>query len=130
MTINSSPTKPAAAQAKGQRLHIGEWIIENLIRLAGLSTVVIVGLIFLFLLREGGPAFLDIPLRQLFGIRWYPIEGIFGLLPLLVGSLIVTVGAVTIAVPLGLICAIYLGEIAPPWQREILKPLIEMLAGI
>lgn len=130
MTTNSSVTAPAAAQEKGQRIHIGEWIIENLIRLAGLSTVVIVGLIFLFLVREGGPAFLDIPLRQLFGSRWYPIEGIFGLLPLLVGSLIVTVGAVVIAVPLGLICAIYLGEIAPTWQREILKPLIEMLAGI
>jgi phosphate transport system permease protein len=134
MTTNSSVTTPAAAQEKGQkkgqRLHVGEWIIENLIRLAGLSTVVIVGLIFLFLVREGGPAFLDIPLRQLFGSRWYPIEGIFGLLPLLVGSLIVTVGAVAIAVPLGLICAIYLGEIAPTWQREILKPLIEMLAGI
>ncbi len=132
MTTNSSVTAPtpAAAQEKGQRIHIGEWIIENLIRLAGLSTVLIVGLIFLFLVREGGPAFLDIPLRQLFGSRWYPIEGIFGLLPLLVGSLIVTVGAVVIAVPLGLICAIYLGEIAPTWQREILKPLIEMLAGI
>lgn len=130
MTTNSSVSAPAAAQEKGQRIRIGEWIIENLIRLAGLSTVVIVGLIFLFLVREGGPAFLDIPLRQLFGSRWYPIEGIFGLLPLLVGSLIVTVGAVVIAVPLGLICAIYLGEIAPTWQREILKPLIEMLAGI
>ena len=42
----------------------------------------------------------------------------------------VTVGAVVIAVPLGLITAIYLGEIAPPWLREILKPLIEVLAGI
>jgi phosphate transport system permease protein len=105
-------------------------VIENLIRLAGVSSIVIVGLIFLFLIREGTPAFLDIPLRQLFGSRWYPIEGIFGLWPLIVGSLVVTVGAVIIAVPLGLTTAIYLGEIAPPWQREILKPLIEMLAGI
>jgi phosphate transport system permease protein len=108
----------------------GEWFIENLIRLSGISTIAIIGLIFLFLLREGLPAFLDIPLRQLFSGRWYPIEGIFGLWPLLVGSFVVTVGAVVIAVPLGLITAIYLGEIAPAWQREILKPLIEMLAGI
>lgn len=107
-----------------------EWIIETLIRLAGLSTIVIIGLIFFFLLREGLPAFLDIPLRQLFGSRWYPIEGIYGLTPLLVGSFLVTIGAVLIAVPLGVTTAIYLGEIAPPWQREILKPLIEMLAGI
>lgn len=109
---------------------LGEWLIENLIQLAGLSTIVIIGLIFFFLLREGLPAFLDIPLRKLFGSRWYPIEGVYGLTPLLVGSFLVTIGAVLIAVPLGVITAVYLGEIAPPWQREILKPLIEMLAGI
>ncbi len=120
----ASTTQPRA------EAHWGEWIIENLIRLAGLSTVVIIGLIFFFLLREGLPAFLDIPLRQLFGGRWYPIEGLYGLAPLLVGSFLVTIGAVVIAVPLGVITAIYLGELAPPWQREILKPLIEMLAGI
>jgi len=123
------PTQaPSAGKWTASRL--GEFLIENLIRIAGVSTIVIVGLIFLFLLKEGLPTFLDIPLRQLFGSRWYPIEGIFGLWPLLVGSLMVTVGAVIIAVPLGLTTAIYLGEIAPPWQREILKPLIEMLAGI
>ncbi len=112
------------------RVRWNEFFIEGLIRVAGVSTIFIVGLIFFFLLREGLPAFLDIPLRQLFGGRWYPIEGFFGLWPLLVGSILVTVGAVLIAVPLGLTTAIYLGEIAPPWQREILKPLIEVLAGI
>ena len=130
MTTDSAVKNPAVAQKESPRIRIGEWLIENLIRLAGLSTIVIVALVFLFLLREGGPAFLDIPLRQLFGTRWYPIEGIFGLLPLIVGSLLVTVGAVLIAVPLGLITAIYMGEIAPPWQREILKPIVEVLAGI
>jgi len=112
---------------------LGNWmelIIETLIRLAGLSTTVIVGLIFFFLLREGLPTFLDIPLRALFSSRWYPTQGLYGLWPLIVGSLLVTAGAVLIAVPLGLTTAIYLGEIAPPWQKEILKPLIEMLAGI
>jgi len=108
----------------------GEAIIETLIKAAGISTIFIIALIFFFLLREGIPAFLDIPLRQLFGPRWYPIEGIYGLLPLLVGSLMVTVGAVVIALPLGIITAIYLGEIAPLWLREILKPIIEILAGI
>jgi phosphate transport system permease protein len=112
------------------RIRWNEIIIEGLIRIAGMSTIFIVGLIFLFLLREGLPAFLDIPLRQLFGSRWYPIEDYFGLWPLIFGSILVTIGAVIIAVPLGLTTAIYLGEIAPPWQREILKPLIEVLAGI
>jgi len=107
-----------------------EVLIEAMIRLAGVSTIAIVALIFLFLVREGLPTFLDIPLRQLFSSRWYPIEGLYGLWPLLVGSLVVTAGAILIAVPLGLTTAVYLGEIAPPWQREILKPLVEVLGGI
>ena len=107
-----------------------ELLVENLIRLSGVSAIIIIALIFFFLLREGSAAFLDVPLRQLFGGRWYPIEDLYGLWPLLVGSFLVTIGAVIIAVPLGLTAAIYLGEIAPAWQREILKPLIEILAGI
>ncbi|MBW7884447.1 MAG: phosphate ABC transporter permease subunit PstC [Caldilineaceae bacterium] len=130
MATFESPAERDRRQAAGPPVRWGELIIENLIKLAGVSAIAIIALIFLFLLREGMPAFLDIPLRQLFATRWYPIEGIFGLVPLLVGSLVVTVGAIVIAVPLGLTSAIYLGEIAPPWQREILKPIIEMLAGI
>jgi phosphate transport system permease protein len=128
---SAHPTATAASSAAPRPpVRWGELIIEWLIKLAGISAIVIIALIFLFLLREGLPALLDIPLRQLFGPSWYPIEEQFGLLPLLVGSLLVTVGAVLIAVPLGLTTAIYLGEIAPPWQREILKPVIEVLAGI
>ena len=121
------PISPNSQPASG---NWGEAIIENLIQFAGISTIFIVALIFFFLLREGLPAFFKIPVQTLFGTRWYPIENLFGLLPLLVGSLLVTVGAVAISVPLGLTTAVYLGEIAPPWQHEILKPLIEMLAGI
>lgn len=126
-TINRTGLTPSTT---GRWIRWTEFIIEGLIRLTGVSAIVIVALIFFFLLREGIPTFLDIPLRQLFGSRWYPIENIFGLWPLIVGSLMVTTGAVLIAVPLGLTTAIYLGEIAPAWQREILKPIIEVLAGI
>jgi phosphate transport system permease protein len=107
-----------------------EFIIENLIRFSGISVIIIITLIFIFLLREGAPAFIQVPLKNLLGRRWYPIEDMYGLLPLLVGSFLVTIGAVVMAVPLGLATAVYLGEIAPPWQREILKPFIEVLAGI
>lgn len=107
-----------------------ELIIENLIRVSGVSVIIIITLIFIFLLREGAPAFIQVPLHNLLGRRWYPIEDMYGLLPLLVGSFLVTIGAVVMAVPLGLATAVYLGEIAPTWQREILKPFIEVLAGI
>lgn len=107
-----------------------EIIVEGLIKFCGFSAIIIITLIFLFLIKEGAATFLDIPIRQLFSSRWYPIEDKFGFMPLIVGSLLVTSIAIIIAVPLGLITAVYLGEIAPPWLREILKPLIEVLAGI
>jgi len=107
-----------------------ETIIEGLIWFSGISAILIIALIFIFLLKEGAPAFINVPISSLLGRRWYPIEDMFGLLPLIIGSLLVTVGAVFIAVPLGLITAVYLGEFAPIWQRELLKPLIEVLAGI
>lgn len=107
-----------------------ELAIEGLILMSGVSVIIIITLIFLFLLKEGLPAFTSQPISTFWGRRWYPIEEMYGLAPLLVGSLLVTLGAVVIAVPLGLTTAVYLGEFAPLWLREILKPLIEVLAGI
>ncbi|MCB0143261.1 MAG: phosphate ABC transporter permease subunit PstC, partial [Caldilineaceae bacterium] len=131
MIVNMEQSAPTVApKRKPVPQHWGEWVIENLIQLAGVSTLIIIGLIFIFLLREGLPAFFEISPATLLGVRWYPIEEMYGLLPLLAGSFIVTIGAVVIALPLGLTTAIYLGEVAPRWQRELLKPLIEMLAGI
>jgi phosphate transport system permease protein len=107
-----------------------ERIVELFIRLSGISVIVVVVLIFLFLVKEALPIFGEVSLTSLLGSRWYPIEGYYGLISLIVGTLMVTFGAIVIAVPLGLVTAVYLGEIAPNWQREILKPLIEVLAGI
>ncbi|MBK8047154.1 MAG: phosphate ABC transporter permease subunit PstC [Anaerolineales bacterium] len=130
MAVANEPASSPLATAPAPGRRWGEVIIESIIKIAGVSVIFIVGFIFLFLLWEGLPAILDIPLRQLFGPQWYPIEEHFGLLPLLFGSLLVTVVAVLIALPLGITTAIYLGEIAPPWLRDILKPIIEILAGI
>jgi len=107
-----------------------ERFIESLILIAGVSVIIIIMLIFFFLVKEGAPAFLELPFGTFTSLRWYPIEAMYGLLPLLVGSLLVTAGAILISVPLGLTTAVYLGEFAPDWLREILKPLIEVLAGI
>jgi phosphate transport system permease protein len=107
-----------------------EFLIETLIRVAGFSAIFFVVLIFLFLLREGAPAFWEVSLGNFFGVRWYPNEELFGTWPLILGSLLVTAGAVVIALPLGLATAVFVRELAPDWLREILKPLIEVLAGI
>jgi phosphate transport system permease protein len=107
-----------------------EFVIETLIRIAGFSAIFFVILIFLFLMREGAPAFWEASPRNFFGERWYPNEELFGTLPLIGGSLLVTLGAVVIALPLGLATAVFMRELAPSWLREILKPLVEVLAGI
>ncbi|HET7009991.1 MAG TPA: phosphate ABC transporter permease subunit PstC [Anaerolineales bacterium] len=109
---------------------LGEVLITRLIQITGYSAVVFVGLIFVFLFGEGAPTLREVPLRDLFSSRWYPIEGSFGILPLLAGSLMVTFGAALIAVPLGIATAVFVAEVAPRWAREILKPFIEVLAGL
>jgi phosphate transport system permease protein len=107
-----------------------DFLIERLIKATGVSAIVLVVLIFLFLLREGFPAFVEVDLTSLFATRWYPIEGYFGLPPLILGSVLVTFGAAVLALPLGLATAVFIGEVAPSWVREVLKPFVEVLAGI
>lgn len=115
---------------KKQMLSWLEFFIERAIQAAGISAIILVLLIFLFLIKEGTPTFVKVPLTSLLGTRWYPIEAYYGLLPLVMGSLIVTIGAAVVSLPLGLATAIFIAEIAPAWVRDILKPFVEVLAGI
>ncbi len=121
---------PAVTDGQPASRTWSERIIEGLIRLCGFSAILIITFIFLFLFREGIGAFRELSIFEFLGSRWYPIEGMYGLTPLLVGSLLVTAVAIAIAVPLGLATAVFLAEFAPTWLNEILKPLIEVLAGI
>ena len=107
-----------------------EFIITRTIKAMGYSAILFVLLIFYFLLSEGVVTLGEVPLSNLFSTRWYPIEEYYGILPLIGGSLLVTVGAMLVAVPVGLGTAIYISEISPRWAREILKPLVEMLGGL
>ena len=110
--------------------HWSELPVEAIIRVCGFSAIFFVVLIFAFLLREGVPALFSVSPLELLGRFWYPTFGIYGIVPLFLGSLAVTLGAIVIALPLGLATAVFIHEIAPGWAREILKPLIEVLAGI
>lgn len=110
-----------------------ECIIEKLILICGLASIFFVVLIFLFLLKEGLAVFKTVGLfKFLFGKNWYPISepAQLGILPLILGSLFVTLGAAVISVPLGVGCAVYIAEIAPLKIKEILKAGIELLAAI
>jgi phosphate transport system permease protein len=112
---------------------IKEFVIEKLILICGLACVFFVILIFLFLLKEGLAVFKTIsPAKFLFGKNWYPISepAQLGILPLIFGSLLVTVGAAIISIPIGVACAVYIAEISPLKIKEILKAGIELLAAI
>ncbi len=113
-----------------RKTHLGGVIAESLIRASGLSAIAFVLLIFAFLLREGVPAFVEVKLPVLFSTRWYPTEDYYGIWPLVLGSVLVTLGAAALALPTGLLAAVFVAEVAPRWLREIVKPMIEVVAGI
>jgi phosphate transport system permease protein len=100
--------------------------------LAFASLLFLVGItITLFL--EGGPVFKEVPfLKFIFGKYWYPThqDAEFGILPLILGSFWVTIGAICVCVPLGVGSALFINELAGRKLKAFLKPLIELLAGI
>lgn len=112
------------------RRKINEFFLTRLIKISGYSAIIFVLMIFYFLLREGLPSIGEISITNLVSIRWYPIEDYFGLLPLIGGSIIVTLGAAIMAIPIGICSAVFIAEISPRWARDLLKPLVEILGGI
>ncbi len=95
------------------------------------GTIVLVPLIAVALLWRALPILAAKPLTELlFSTTWHPLKGSFGFLPFIMGTLWVTIGAMTIAVPLSLLTAFYLAEYASPQIRALTKPLIDLLAGI
>ncbi|MDK2913029.1 MAG: phosphate transport system permease protein [Methanolobus sp.] len=107
--------------------------IESLLFISAVAAVLALFLLCLFLFRDGILLFKDYPLIDFLTEKsWYPtsLNPSFGLQPLLFGSILVTVGAILFAVPLGIASAIYISELASPRVAGILKPLTEILAGI
>lgn len=112
---------------------VKEFVIEKLILFCGLASILFVLLILLFLLKEGLAVFKFVsPFKFLSGSKWYPISDPpqLGILPLILGSLMVTIGAAIISVPIGVGCAVYIAEVAPAKLKEVLKAGIELLAAI
>lgn len=99
--------------------------------IVAVSSVAILGLIIVFIFREGAPALSKVGVIQFItGRSWVPSKGVFGILPMIAGSAAVTAGALVIGLPLGLGTAIYLSEFASDRVSRILKPAVELLAGI
>ena len=95
------------------------------------SSFIILAAIAIFTLREGLPAFQQVGFTHfIFGTEWRPGIEKFGILPMIIGSLAVTLGAMVLAIPLGIGCAILLAEVAPHRVRQFLRPAVEILVGI
>lgn len=114
-------------------VRIKERIIQNFFLLVALTSILVLTLIVFFLFREGIPIFKTVSVKDfLFGKFWYPTYDPpeFGIFALIVASIMVTALSSVIAVPLGLLSAIYISEIASTRVKEILKPIIELLASL
>ncbi len=98
---------------------------------AACVSILAVGLICVFLFANGLPAIGKIgPGNFLLGETWRPGNDLYGIFPMIVGSIYVTAGAILIGMPIGLLTTIYLARFAKPKMRRILQPGVELLAGI
>jgi len=110
-----------------------ELFMRMFFTLLGATGIIILTLILLFLVMEGMPIFSEVSVTDfLFGKYWYPTYDPpdFGILPLIAGTFSVTVISSIIAIPLGVMTAVYLAEIATPRIRGIVKPIVELIEGL
>jgi phosphate transport system permease protein len=148
--LEASPAREAAAsRATMRRRQIREGVIEGVVTLVALTGIAAVVLIFVFVAREAVPLFTDpeiakeVDLGRMFlpqvwregrpaSFTWQPVGNVpkYSMIPLLVGTLKVTVVSMAVATPVGIAAAIFTSEFAPRRVKEVLKPTIELLAGI
>lgn len=110
---------------------IKETGMRLLFALCACISILAVVLICWFLFSNGIPAIGEIDADKfLLGERWKPLEKQFGIFPMIIGSIYVTAGAVLVGVPIGILCAVFLARFCPPRLHRLLKPAVDLLAGI
>ena len=108
-----------------------EIIMQVVFLLTACMSILAVILICVFMFANGLPAIAEIgPLKFLLGQKWKPNNNIFGILPMIIGSIYVTVGAIVIGVPIGFFAAVYLAKFCSPKVYRFVKPAVELMAGI
>jgi phosphate transport system permease protein len=137
MDIKLTQTNPVSMEWRHKKSTKpkSERIIEFIIKAGGLSSIVLIIAILFFILKESAPFLMNrLDFKEFFmSTEWYPASVVkvrYGILALLVGTMLVTFISMLIAVPLGLACAFYISEFCSPQLREIYKILIEFLAAI
>ena len=108
-----------------------ESVMKWVFLLAATLSILAVGLICVFLFANGLPAIGEIGVFDfLLGQKWKPSNNMYGIFPMIVGSVYVTAGAIIVGVPLGILCAVFLAWFCPKKLYKIIKPAVELLAGI
>ena len=111
--------------------HVKEKVMEVVFMLCACVSILSVALICIFLFANGIPAMTKIGFFDfIFGRKWKPSNEIFGIFPMIIGSIYITAGAVVIGVPIGILTAVYLARFCPEKLYKIIKPAVDLLAGI
>lgn len=110
---------------------VREFIMKCVFLLTACASIAAVVLICIFMFANGLPAIGKIgPLNFLLGEKWKPMNNIFGILPMIIGSIYVTAGAIIIGVPIAFFTSVYLAKFCNERLYKILKPAVELMAGI
>jgi len=121
---------PKLGEMRLQRKH-RERFAESIMFLSAIASIIIMILIFYFLFREGIQAFANFgALNLIMGQKWHPPGDFYGMMPLIISSILITLMALVINISIGFPLAIYLAELAGTRERDFLKPAIELLAGV
>lgn len=108
-----------------------EKVMKGVFMAAAALSILAVALICVFLFANGVPAIEEIGVADfLLGDTWKPSNNIYGIFPMIVGSVYVTAGAIIVGVPLGILCAVFLAWFCPKKLYKVIKPAVELLAGI
>lgn len=108
-----------------------EVLMKAVFLLCACISIAAVIMICIFMLANGVPAMKEVgPIKFLFGTVWKPKQGLFGIGPMIIGSIYVTAGAMTVGVPIGLLTAVFLAKYCPEKLYKIIKPIINLMAGI
>ena len=111
--------------------HLKEIVMQGVFTACACISILAVALICIFLFANGLPTIFEIgPLKFLLGTTWKPGNTLYGILPMILGSIYVTAGAIIVGVPIGLLTAIYMSRFASPRINKVLLPAVQLLAGI
>lgn len=112
-------------------MKLREPVMRAVFLMTACLSIAAVLLICLFLFSSGLPAIAKIGVREfLLGLEWAPGQNLYGIFPMIVGSLYVTAGAIITGVPIGVLCAVFLARFCPKGLHRLLKPAVDLLAGI